>query len=85
MIPLETLSAPQAGLVAAVAEGVFGNSLAWTDIGVGIIVAAIAIVIDEQLKKRGKRLPVLAIGLGIYLPPEITTPCHFRRGIKFYL
>jgi len=67
------LAAPQAGLVAAVAQGVFGNSLAWTDITVGIALATLAIVVDEILKKKGMRLPVLAIGIGIYLPPEITS------------
>lgn len=73
MDPAQMLSAPQAGLVTAVAQGVFGNSLAWTDIGIGVAFAAVAILIDEWLKKRNLRLPVLAIGIGIYLPPEITT------------
>ncbi len=73
MDPSQMLSAPQAGLVAAVAQGVFGGSLPWVDINVGIGIAAVAIVIDEWLKKRNKRLPILAIGIGIYLPPEITS------------
>ncbi len=70
----QMLSAPQAGLMAAVAQSVFGNSLPWTDISMGIGIAFFAIIIDEQLKKRHLRLPVLAIGIGIYLPPEITVP-----------
>ena len=34
------------------------------------------IAIDELLKRRGgaARLPVLAVGLGIYLPPAVDTP-----------
>ncbi|MBS0349873.1 MAG: oligopeptide transporter, OPT family [Proteobacteria bacterium] len=73
MDPSQILSAPQAGLVAAVAQGVFGHSLAWTDISIGILIALAAIIVDEILKKKGRRLPVLAIGIGIYLPPEITS------------
>lgn len=73
MNPAQMLSAPQAGLVAAVSQGVFGNSLPWADILVGIGIALVAIVVDEWLKKRNKRLPILAIGIGIYLPPEITS------------
>ena len=73
MNPAQMLSAPQAGLVAAVSQGVFGNSLPWADIAVGVGIALVAIVVDEWLKKSGKRLPILAIGIGIYLPPEITS------------
>ncbi len=73
MDPSQMLPAPQAGLMAAVAQGVFGHSLPWTDISIGIVMAFIAIIIDENLKKRDLRLPVLAIGIGVYLPPEITS------------
>ncbi len=43
-----------------------------------------AIFIDERLKKQGKRLPILAIGIGIYLPPEVTT-CVIMGGILNYI
>jgi uncharacterized oligopeptide transporter (OPT) family protein len=34
------------------------------------------ICVDIALKKRGgmARLPVLAVGIGVYLPPEVSTP-----------
>ncbi len=84
MDPSQMLAAPQAGLVTAVAQGVFGHSLAWRDISVGIAVAAVAIVIDEWLKKRGRRLPVLAIGIGIYLPPEITSAVVIGGALNWF-
>lgn len=68
----QMLGAPQAGLMAAVAQGVFGHSLPVLDITIGVIIAAVAIVVDEYLKKFNMRLPILAIGIGIYLPPDIT-------------
>ena len=73
MDPSQMLAAPQAGLVTAVAQGVFGHSLPWADMGVGMVIAVLAILSDEWLKKKNMRLPVLGIGIGIYLPPEITS------------
>ena len=83
MNPSQMLAAPQAGLVAAVAQGVFGHSLKWVDISVGVGIALIAIFADEWLKKRNMRLPVLAIGIGIYLPPEITSAVVIGGGLNF--
>ncbi|TAK77332.1 MAG: oligopeptide transporter, OPT family, partial [Gammaproteobacteria bacterium] len=74
MDPAQMLAAPQAGLMAAVAKGVFSHQLEWSMIATGAVIAAICIVIDEMLKKRGTRLPVLAVGLGIYLPLDASTP-----------
>lgn len=73
MDPTQMLGAPQSALVSAVAQGVFNHSLPWVDISIGIGIAFIAIFIDEWLKKRNMRLPILAIGIGIYLPPDVTT------------
>jgi putative OPT family oligopeptide transporter len=84
MDPAQMLAAPQAGLVAAVAQGVFGNSLAWGDISIGIAIAVVAIIIDEKLKKRQLRLPVLAIGIGIYLPPEITSAVVVGGALNYF-
>ena len=75
MDPSQMLSAPQAGLMAAVAKGAFSHHLDWPIIGVGATIAVICIIIDEWLKKtRGLRLPVLAVGLGIYLPIDSSVP-----------
>lgn len=75
MNPAQMLSAPQAGLMATVAKGVFSHQLEWGMIGIGAFIAVICIVIDEILKKQfGTRLPVLAVGLGIYLPLDSSVP-----------
>jgi len=85
MNPAQMLSAPQAGLMATVAKGVFSHQLDWNLIGVGAIIAVICIVIDEFLKKQyGTRLPVLAVGLGIYLPLDSSVPCIIG-GVLAYL
>ena len=75
MNPTQMLAAPQAGLMATVAQGAFSHQLKWGMIGIGAVVAVICVFIDEILKKHfGTRLPVLAVGLGIYLPLESSVP-----------
>lgn len=67
------LPAPQATLVSALAQGVVGGSLEWTMIGLGAVLGAALIALDAGLRaaKRGS-LPVLAVGIGIYLPMSVT-------------
>lgn len=80
------LSAPQATLMASVARGLFGGELPWGVIGVGAIVGAATIALDEWLKARGSsfRVPVLAAAIGIYLPLELMVPI-FLGGLLAYL
>lgn len=75
MNPAQMLAAPQAGLMAAVAQGVFTHQIEWGMISIGCVIAAICVVIDEYLKRNhNTRLPVLAVGLGIYLPLDSSIP-----------
>jgi putative OPT family oligopeptide transporter len=68
------LPAPQAGLISALAQGVFGGQLDWGLVGLGVAIGAVVIVIDEVLGRIGhhRRLPPLAVGMGIYLPMALT-------------
>ncbi|MFP3942228.1 MAG: OPT family oligopeptide transporter [Thermoanaerobaculia bacterium] len=70
------LAAPQAGLMAAVARGVFSQDLPWLMVGLGAAVAVAVILLDLYLEKRGTafRTPVLAVAVGIYLPLELEVP-----------
>lgn len=75
MNPAQMLAAPQAGLMATVAKGAFSHQLQWGLIGFGALVAVLSIIVDEFLKKNyGTRLPVLAVGVGIYLPLDSSMP-----------
>lgn len=80
------LLAPQANLMASVANGIFGGVLPWTMIAIGAAIGAVIIVIDVLLKrgKTGLRAPVLACAVGIYLPLELTVPI-FAGGAVAYL
>ncbi len=71
----DPLAAPQATLMASVAQGVFQGGLPWFMIGIGAAVGVAVIVIDEMLKAKGSsfRAPVLAVAVGIYLPLELSS------------
>jgi len=52
---------------------VLGGSLDWGLIGLGGAIGVGVIIIDEMLRRTGKRsLPPLAVGMGIYLPMSLT-------------
>jgi putative OPT family oligopeptide transporter len=74
MNPENMLAAPQASLMAAVAQGVLTHNLEWNMVAIGAVLAVIVIIVDEYLRRHGRCLPALAVGLGIYLPPEVITP-----------
>ncbi|MDR3400585.1 MAG: oligopeptide transporter, OPT family [Pandoraea sp.] len=73
MDPSQALSAPQAILMTAIAKGIFTHQLDWSMLGIGALLGLALITIDAVLAKRGgvARLPVIAVGIGIYLPPTI--------------
>jgi len=71
----EPLAAPQATLMASVAQGVFQGGLPWTMTIIGGVIGILIIICDEVLKSKGSsfRAPVLAVAVGIYLPLELST------------
>jgi putative OPT family oligopeptide transporter len=82
----QALLAPQATLMASVAQGMFGGSLPWLTIGVGAAIGIAIIAVDEVLKAKGAkfRMPVLAAAVGIYLPLELSVPI-FVGGLLAWL
>jgi putative OPT family oligopeptide transporter len=70
------LVAPQATLMASVAQGVFRGGLPWGMVGAGAAIGCAIIAVDEWLRRRNARFraPVLAVAVGIYLPLEVDTP-----------
>ena len=92
----DPLTAPQATLMASVAQGVFQGGLPWTMVIIGGVIGVIVIASDEILKSRGSsfRMPVLAVAVGIYLPLELSSAifvggmiahfaqkAHAKRGV----
>ena len=80
------LEAPQASLMANIANGVFNQNLPWGLIGIGAFIAVLIIIYDKILEARGStfRAPILAVAVGLYLPFHLATPI-FIGGIINYL
>ena len=83
MDPSQMLAAPQSTLMAAVAQGVLTRHLNWGMVVLGASLAIIVIILDEFLKRRNFRVPALAVGLAIYLPPEVIMPVIIGGVLSF--
>jgi putative OPT family oligopeptide transporter len=71
----QPLPAPQATLISTLAKGVISGNINWSMIWLGVAVGIGVIVIDEILRATSqdkRKLPPLAVGLGIYLPTSTT-------------
>jgi putative OPT family oligopeptide transporter len=64
------LAAPQAFLMAKVAQGVFNGGLPWGAVAAGALLATVLVAIDLALERRGApwRTPVMPVAIGLYLP-----------------
>jgi putative OPT family oligopeptide transporter len=69
-----SLAAPQAAIISTIAQGVLGGDLDWSLIRTGLMIGVGVIVVDEILRRGTKKysLQALAVGMGIYLPMELT-------------
>jgi putative OPT family oligopeptide transporter len=81
----QMLAAPQAMLMASVSQGVFGDHVAWLMIIIGIVIAIFCIIADNIAKQYGTRLPVLAVGSGIYLPMSVTVPVMIGGFLAYFI
>jgi putative OPT family oligopeptide transporter len=69
------LPAPQAVLISALAQGVLESNLNLSMLGVGALIGAAVIGLDEFLGiKKWMRLPPLGVCIGIYLPMSASMP-----------
>ncbi|MDX2110759.1 MAG: oligopeptide transporter, OPT family [Verrucomicrobiota bacterium] len=88
------LAAPQATLMRDITGGIFGASLNWNYILIGMALAVVLIILDEVQRARNAsfRFPVLAVAVGIYLPFGLSVPIVIggimaevlrRRALKY--
>lgn len=93
MDPTTSLAAPQAVLMASVAQGVFEHKMEWMLILIGIGIGLAVILYDRMVLAKNNsefRLSTMAVALGLYLPLEVITPLcigglvsHFaRKGLQ---
>lgn len=86
MDPHQALAAPQAILITTIAQGIFSHQLEWTYILIGVGLGIFLIILDGLIKALSSNnisLPVLAVGMGIYLPPSVNMPL-FVGALMFW-
>jgi len=83
----DALLAPQATLMASVAQGVFTGDLPWGMVAAGAGIGVLIIITDEFLRIRNAsfRAPVLAVAIGIYLPLELAVPIFIGGLIHWFV
>lgn len=83
----QVLSAPQATLMTVIAQGIFTYQLEWKYIIIGLVLGGILVLIDSSLKAKACRfrLPVLAVGMGLYLPPSLNMPMVIGAFLAYYV
>lgn len=86
MDPNQALNAPTASVLSAVAKAIFTGDLDWLMFGIGGMISIALIVVEIIAKHRKKPLPIpiLGVGMGIYLPLDIVFPI-FLGGLIAYL
>ena len=80
----QALSAPQASLMATISQGIFNANMDWTYITIGLVVGVVVVIFDRFLNRFKLALPPLAVGVGIYLPPSVTSAL-FVGGLIYWL
>lgn len=84
MDPTQALSAPQASLMTTIVQGIFNANMDWTYITIGLALGVAVIIVDRLLARFNLALPPLAVGVGIYLPPAVTSAL-FIGGVICWL
>jgi putative OPT family oligopeptide transporter len=72
----QTLPAPQAGLMALIAEGVLSGTANWGMVLIGVTFGIVLILMD---------VPVLPFAVGIYLPVTLATPIFLGGALKYVI
>ncbi|GBR50513.1 oligopeptide transporter membrane spanning protein [Neokomagataea thailandica NBRC 106555] len=85
MNPDQVLAAPQPALMAAIASGIMNHTLDWNMLEIGGVIGFILVVLDLGLRKLRLALPPLAVGLGLYLPPEVSVTITVGAVIGYAL
>lgn len=83
-ITADPLPAPQATLISTLARGVLGDTLNTNMLGIGTMLGIALVVLDTFMKRAGLlRLPPLAVGIGMYLPMQVTIPVFIGALLRW--
>ncbi|UYH51658.1 oligopeptide transporter, OPT family [Candidatus Kirkpatrickella diaphorinae] len=77
------LAAPQATLMLSLARGIMLGRMDWTMFSIGAGIGLAMILLENFSKGKAYALPALAIGMGIYLPPDVSVTIAFGSLVAF--
>ena len=84
-VTADPLPAPQATLISTLARGVLGDDLDWNMLGTGAGLGVVFVLLDAFMKRSGfLRLPPLAVGIGMYLPMQVTIPVFAGALLRWF-
>jgi len=66
------MPAPQAALMTQIANGIIHHELPWSMIYIGAALGVVLVVLETLLRRKGHSFPALTVGIGIYLPYEVS-------------
>lgn len=78
------LPAPQAMLMKKLSEGILNHNLDWTMLTLGTLLGIVMLFFDGFLQRFGLCFPPLAAGMGLYLPPEVSTTIAIGALIRWF-
>lgn len=85
MDPSRALAAPQPALMAAIATGILTHQLDWLMLEIGAALGVLLVILDVVLHRRNLALPPLAVGMGIYLPADVSVTIGIGAGLGWLL
>ncbi len=87
MDPTKALSAPQANLMASVAQGVFEHKMDWLLVIMGAGIGLAVLLFDRIVlaaSNSSYRLSAMAVALGIYLPMDVVLPLVIGGAVSHF-
>jgi putative OPT family oligopeptide transporter len=73
MLTENAMAAPQATLMTQIADGIIGHRLAWSMVAIGAALGVALVALESWLRRtREVSVPALTVGIGIYLPYEVS-------------
>ncbi|WP_218814497.1 OPT family oligopeptide transporter [Rickettsiella endosymbiont of Dermanyssus gallinae] len=82
MDPTQTLSAPPAAMMAGLTQGIFNHDLPWAMLGIGALILVFFIVLQWLGLKK---LSLLGIAMGVYLPLSSSVPLFIGSLFAFFI
>jgi len=84
MQPQNAMPAPQATLITQIANGIIRHELPWSMVYIGAALGAVLVILETAVSRRGYSFPALTVGIGIYLPYEVSLTIALGAVISWF-